>query len=128
MTDAVYPRRVAAESLHDAILDARREGGDAVVCDALEMVGAGAGRKQYRYAAAAIRGLPPGRPAIDDDWALRRILKFPPERRREAVGVIAPQAAGPGAGSKKVKATERRLRRKLENQTDEMVEADKTNS
>jgi hypothetical protein len=121
VTAAVDPRRVAAERLHDAFLDARRVGGDSVICDVLDMLGAGAGQQRYRYAAAAIRGLPPGRPAIDDEWALQRILKFPPERRRSAVGTIAMQVTGPGASSKMIKATERRLRRKLENQTDEIV-------
>jgi hypothetical protein len=119
MTDAVDPRRLAAEALHDAILDARRVAGDGAVCDALDRVGASA--SQYRYAAAALRGLPPGRPAIDDAWALRRILKFPPDQRRAAVGIVAKRAAGVGASRKKVKATTRRLHRKLENQKDEIV-------
>jgi hypothetical protein len=60
MTSAVDPRRVAAEALHDAILDARHIAGDGAVCDALDMLGAAAGQQRYRYAAAAIRGLPPG--------------------------------------------------------------------
>jgi hypothetical protein len=114
--------RVAAERLYDAFLDARRVGGDAVVCDALDMLGAGAGQNRYRYAAAALRGLPPGRSAIDDDWALRRILKFPPDRRREAVAIVARDAAGAGASNKRVSSIARRLRRKLaENETDEIV-------
>ena len=123
MTDVVDPRRVAAaETLFGAILDAKRTAGDGAVCDALDRVGASAGQHQYRSAAAAIRGLPPGRPSIDDEWALRRILKFPPKRRREAVGIVAPQAAGAGASSKTVKATGRRLRKKLAKiEMDEMV-------
>jgi hypothetical protein len=112
--DAVDPHRLATETLYNAMLDARRVGGDVIVRDALDMVGAGAGRNQYRYAAAAIRGLPPGRPAIDDDWALRRILKFPPKRRRVAVGVVAPLVAGAEASSKQVHAIASRLRGKLD--------------
>jgi hypothetical protein len=115
-------RRLAAESVYNAILAARRDAGDAAVCDALDLLAAGAGRNQYRYAAAAIRGLAPGRSAIDDAWALRRILKFPPARRREAVSIVARLAAGAEAGSKRINAIERRLRRKLsKNETDEIV-------
>lgn len=118
------PRRLAAEAVFDVILQAKRAAGDAAVCDGLDMVAASAGQNRlYRYAAAAIRGLPPGRPAIDDDLALRRILKFPPERRREAVGIVA-QDMAPGAdtSSKKVKAIVRRLHRKLSiNEMDEIV-------
>jgi hypothetical protein len=116
------PLRLATEAVSNAIVDARRVAGDAALCDALDQLGAGAGQNRYRYAAAAIRGLPPGRPSIDDAWALRRILKYPPDRRREAVGIVAQDLeAGAGASSKKVKSTARRLRRKLENQTDEIV-------
>ena len=119
MTD---PRRQAAETLRDAILDARRIAGDGAVCDALDRLGAGAGQSRYRHAAAAIRGLASGRPAINDDWALRRIRKFPPARRRDAVGIMAKDmAARAGPGSKKVKSIERRLHRKLETQKDEIV-------
>jgi hypothetical protein len=117
-------RRLAAEAVYDAILQAKRDAGDAAVCDGLDMVAACAGQNRlYRYAAAAIRGLPPGRPAIDDDLALRRILKFPPERRREAVGIVAQDMArGAGASSKEVKAIVRRLHRKLAiNEMDEIV-------
>jgi hypothetical protein len=122
MKDAVDPRRVAAEALHDAILDARRIAGDAAVCDALDMAGAGAGQSQYRRAATAIRGLPPGRSPIDDEWALRRILKFPPDQRREAVGIVAPDVAGAKASSKEIAAAERQLRRKLaKNETDKII-------
>ena len=118
------PRRFAAEALYDAILDTRRVAGDAAVCDALDRVGASA--SQYRYAAAALRGLPPGRPAIDDDWALQRILEFPPERRRGAVSIVARAAAGDQAGDKKKVATiARRLRQKLaeneKNKAEEIV-------
>jgi hypothetical protein len=116
VTDAVDPRRVAAEALHDAILDARRVGGDGAVCDALDLLGAGTGQGRYQRAAAAIRGLAPGRSAINDDRALQRILKFPPDRRREAVGVVARDMAGTEASSKQVHAIAWRLRRKLKNE------------
>jgi hypothetical protein len=122
MSDTVDPRRVAAEALHDAILDARRIAGDGAICDALDMAGSGAGQSRYRYAAAAIRGLPPGRPAIDDAWALQRILKFPPDQRRDAVDIVARRVAGADASDKRIDANARRLRRKLsKNETDEIV-------
>jgi hypothetical protein len=118
--DDADSHRVAVDAVYSAILDARRVAGDAAVCDALDRVGAGAGQGGYRHAAAAIRGLAPGRPEIDDDWALSRIMKFPPDRRREAVGIVAKDMArAPGAG--KVKSITRRLHRKLENQKDEIV-------
>jgi hypothetical protein len=111
------PRRQAAETLHDAILDARRVAGDGAVCDAFEKLGSVPGQSRYRRAAAAIRGLPPGRSAINDDLALQRILKFPPDRRRDAVGVVARdvarEMAGADATRKQIHATECRLRRKL---------------
>jgi hypothetical protein len=117
MNDAVDPRRVAAEALHDAILDARRVAGDGAICDAFDLLGASAGHGRYRRAAAAIRGLPPGRAAIDDDLALQQILKFPPNRRRDAVGVVAREMAremaDAEASRKQVHAIEVRLRRKL---------------
>jgi hypothetical protein len=114
MSDAVDPLRLATDAVFAAMLDARRAAGDASICDALDQLGAGAGQNRYRYAAAALRGLPPGRPAIDDDWALQRILKFPPIRRRGAVSIVARAAAGDQAGDKKKVATiARRLRQKL---------------
>jgi hypothetical protein len=116
MSDAADTRRLATESVFNAIVDARRDAGDAPLCDALDQLGAGAGQNRYRYAAAALRGLAPGRPAIDDDWALRRILKYPPARRRSAVGFVAKQTAGAGASGKQVHAITVRLRRKLKNE------------
>jgi hypothetical protein len=117
VTDAVDPLRIAAERLHDAILDARRVGGDAVVCDAFEMLGAVPGQQRYRYAAAAIRGLPPGRPADDDDDALQRILKFPESQHRDAVGIVARDMAREvvdvDARRKRAHANACRFRRKL---------------
>jgi hypothetical protein len=115
-------RQEAAEALHDAILNARRVAGDGAVCDAFDMLGAGPGQGRYRRAAAAIRGLPPGRAAIDDDFALRRILKFPPNQRRDAVGIVAPDVAGANASRKQIATAERRLRRKLaKNETDTII-------
>jgi hypothetical protein len=120
--DQSDPRRLAAEAVYSAILEARRDAGDAAVCDALDLLGAGAGQNRYRHAAAAIRGLAPGRSAIDDDRALRRISAFPPARRRDAVGVVARDVAGAEASAKQVAAIARRLRRKLsKNETDEIV-------
>jgi hypothetical protein len=122
MAGAVDPRSVAVADLHAAILDARRIAGDAAVCDALDLLGAGAGQNRYRHAAAAIRGLAPGRSAIDDDRPLRRISAFPPARRRDAVGIVAREVAGVAATDKQVDAVARRLRRKLsKNETDEIV-------
>jgi hypothetical protein len=113
MSDALDPRRVAAEALHDAILDARRIAGDGAVCDALDLLGAGAGQGRYRRAAAAIRSLPPGRSAINDDSALQRISTFPPARRRDAASVVARDVAGAEASDKQVAAIAGRLRRKM---------------
>jgi hypothetical protein len=114
MTDAVDQRRLAAEALYGAIIEARRDAGDAAVCDALDMLGAGAGQDRYLRAASAIRDLAPGRPAVDDELALRRIMKYPPDRRREAVGIVARHLApGADAGSKNFKSIRRRLSRKL---------------
>jgi hypothetical protein len=108
------PRHQAAEAVYNAILHARRVAGDAPLCDALDRLGASAGQNRYRYAAAAIRGLPPGRSAIDDTHALQRILKFPPDRRRDAIGVVAfDVAGGADASAKQVHAVAWRLRRKL---------------
>jgi hypothetical protein len=107
------PHRLAVERLHDAFLDARRVGGDAVICDGLDMLGAGAGQARYRYAAAAIRGLPPGRAAINDDRALQRILKFAPVQRRSAIDLEARDMAGAEASGKQVHAIKWRLSRKL---------------
>ena len=114
MSVAADTRRLAAESVFNAIVDARRDAGDAPLCDALDQLGTGAGQNRYRYAAAAIRGLPPGRSAIDDAHALQRIQKFPPDRRREAIGVVAfDVAGGADASAKQVHAVAYRLRRKL---------------
>jgi hypothetical protein len=114
MSDAVDPLRLATDAVFAAMLDARRAGGDAAICDALDRLGAGAGQNRYRYAAAAIRGRPPGRSAIDDAHALQRILKFAPVLRREAVGVIARDVAGGAAATEKqVHAAKCRLHRKL---------------
>jgi hypothetical protein len=114
MTDAADPRRRAAEALYGAMIEARRDGGDAVVIDALDMLGAHPGQHRYRRAATAIRSLAPGREPIDDAHALQRIMKFAPARRRDAVGVIARDVAGgDDASEKQVHAAKCRLHRKL---------------
>jgi hypothetical protein len=114
MTSDDAARRRAAEALFGAMIEARRDAGDGAVCDALDMIGAGAGQHRYSRAATAIRDLAPGRPAVDDDLALRRIMKYPPDRRREAVGIVAQKLApGAGAASNKFKSIKRRLHRKL---------------
>lgn len=108
------PRHVAAaETLFGALLDAKRIGGDGIVCDAFEMLGAVAGQGRYRRAAAAIRGLPPGRAAINDDRDLQRILKFAPLQRHSAVDIVARDMAGVEASDKQVHAIKWRLYRKL---------------
>jgi hypothetical protein len=117
MTDSVDPRRVAAETLQGAILDARRIAGDGAVCDALDQLGAVAGQSRYRRAAAAIRGLPPGRAAINDDRALQRILKFAPAQRHSAVDIVARDMAGAEASDRQVHAIKWRLYRKLKKHT-----------
>jgi hypothetical protein len=111
MSDTTDPRRHAAEALHAAVLEARRVGGDAAICDALHMLAAASGLNKFNSAAAIVSGRRLGRPAIDDAAALRRIAAFPPDRRREAVGVVAAMMAK--ASGKKVETIERRLRLKL---------------
>ena len=113
MTSDDAARRRAAEGLYGAMIEARRAAGDGAICDALEMAGSGAGQSRYRYAATAIRGLAPGRSAIDDDRSLRRISAFPPAQRRDAVSVVARDVAGIEASSKQVHAIASRLRGKL---------------
>jgi hypothetical protein len=114
MTSDDAARHRAAEALSGAMIEARRDGGDGAICDALELLGAHPGQSRYRRAATAIRSLPPGRSAIDDEHALRRILKFQPDRRREAVGIVAIDVAGGAdATAKQVHAATCRLHRKL---------------
>lgn len=92
------------------MIEARRVAGDAAITDALEMLG----QHRYRRGATAIRGLAPGREPIDDAHALHRIMRFPPDRRRDAVGVVARDiAGGANACPKQLHAMKCRLRRKL---------------
>ena len=115
------PRRLAAE-LYDAMLRTQRDGGDAALVEALNLLGEGTNQNKYRHAGAVIGSIRLGRRAIDDRAWLRRIAEFPAARRREAVGAIAKQIAGAKAGDKQVDAIARRLRRKLrENETDKIV-------
>jgi hypothetical protein len=117
MTDL---RRDAAEALHAAVLEAQRVAGDAALCDALELLSEGTGQNKFRHAASILRGTVLGRSAIDDKEALRRVAAFAahhPDRRREAVGIVAGQVAK--ASGENVDSVERRLRRKLaKNETD----------
>jgi hypothetical protein len=116
MSEPVDPRRLAAAlAMFAAMVEARRDAGDAALCDGLDLLAAeGHGQGRYARAAAAIRGLAPGRPAIDDTRAIDRILKFPPDRRRDAIGIVALDVAGGSAASpQQVHAAACRLRLKL---------------
>jgi hypothetical protein len=118
MTDAVEPRRLATE-IYAAVQNARRDDvGVAALCEVLDLLAESRGQNKFRHAASVLRGTELRRSAIDDRESLRRIAAFPPVRRRGAVGIVAPQVAGPGATKKQVAAIARRLRRKLENDVD----------
>jgi hypothetical protein len=112
------PRDIAAE-LYNAMLQARCDAGE-VAREVLDMLAANTGQNSFRHAASVLRGTRLGRNAIDDREALRRIAAFPPDRQREAVGIVAADMAR--ADGKKIEAHERRLRRKRPaNETDKMV-------
>jgi hypothetical protein len=116
------PHHSAAEAILLAVLEAQRKGGDAVLCEALDLLAQGTGENRFRFAANVIRGTKLGRHAIDDRAWLRRIAGYPPGQRREAVSIVARQVAGAEASDKRVAAIARRLRRKLrENETDKLV-------
>src|SRR5438876_7326646 len=87
------PRRLAAERIYRAVLEGRRDAGDAALCDALNLLAGDNGENKFRNAAAIVGGKRLGRAAIDDTAALRRVAAFPPARQREAVGVVAGQMA-----------------------------------
>jgi hypothetical protein len=115
-------RRLAAEAVYNAILQAQRDAGDPAVAEALDKLASETGQNGLRHAASVFRGgVQLGRKAIDDTAALRRILDCPPEKRRERVGIEARQLAGPGARDKQVHAIAQRLRRKLRNQMHTIV-------
>jgi hypothetical protein len=103
------PRRTAAERIHAAIA----AGGDGAFCEALERLAEETGRNILRFTAQTLRGRTGGRRAIDDRRALQRIEAWPADHKAAAVGIIAREMAGPDASPKRVKAIERRLRRKL---------------
>jgi hypothetical protein len=106
MTDD--PRRLAAaEGIYRAVLEAKRDVGDAALCDALAMLAADSGENRFRFAASVVRGTKLGRHAIDDKAALRRIAAYPADRRREAVGIVARQIAA--VSDERVASIERRL-------------------
>jgi hypothetical protein len=116
------PRQAVAEAIYAAVLEAQRDGGDAVLSAALDLLAEGTGQNKFRHAASVLRGRALGRSAIDDKAALRRVTALQPTRRREAVSIVARQVAGPDASEKRVAAIARRLRRKLhENETDKLV-------
>jgi hypothetical protein len=106
-------RRVAAEAVYAAILKAQRDVGDVALCEALDLLAEGSGENRFRFAASVIRGTRLGRHAINDREALRRVAEFPAARRREAVGIVARQIAGPDADDARIDAVANRLRRKL---------------
>ena len=107
------PRSLAAEAIYNTVLQAQREGGDAALCAALDLLAEGSGENRFRFAASVIRGTRLGRHAIDDREALRRVAAFPAARRREAVGIVARQVAGVNASEARVDAIAQRLRRTL---------------
>jgi hypothetical protein len=119
MSEPSDPRRRAAKAIYAAVLQAQRVAGDVALCEALELLSEGTGQNKFRHAASVLRGTVLGRTAIDDQEALCRIAAFPPARRREAVGIVAGQIAK--ASGKRVDTVERRLRRKLKNETAERV-------
>ena len=116
------PPNSAADAIHRAVLEARRDGNNAALCEALDMLAQGTGENSFRFAANVIRGTKLGRRAIDDKAALRCIASFPVEQRRDAVSIIARRIEGVGATDKRVEATAQRLRRKLRvNETNKLV-------
>ncbi len=121
MTD---PRRNAAQAIYRAVLQAQRDAGagDMALCQALDLLAENTGENRFRHAAAIVRGVRLGRHAIDDSEALCRIEAFPPDRRREAVGIVARQVAGAEASDHEIDAVAHRLRRKLrDNEADKLV-------
>jgi hypothetical protein len=111
------PRDIAAE-LYNALLQSQCDAGE-VAREVLDMLAAGTGQNTFRHAASILRGRVSGRAATDDSEALRRVAALLPDRRREAVGIVAGQVAK--TTGEKVKNVERRLRRKLaKNETDKM--------
>lgn len=120
MSDPVT--KSAAEAIFNVMLQAQRDVGDVALCEALDLLAGDTGQNTFRHMASILRGVAaPGRKAIDDQAALRHIAAFPPVQRREAVGIVAQRVAGANATRKRVDAIARRLRRKLKNETDEMV-------
>jgi hypothetical protein len=110
MTD---PRQATAEAIYAAVLEAQRDGGDAVLSAALDLLAKASGENRFRFAASVIRGIKLGRHAIDDREALRRIAAYPPARRRAAASIVARQIAGAEASNTKVNTIANRLRKKL---------------
>jgi hypothetical protein len=116
------PRQATAEAILAVVLEAQRDAGDEVLCDALDLLAEGTGQNKFRHAASVLRGKVLGRSVIDDKAALRRIRAFSAARRREAVGIVAREVAGTDASEARVEAIAHRLRRKLrKNETDILV-------
>src|SRR5258706_3430550 len=116
------PRSLAAEAIYNTVLQAQREGGDAALCAALDLLAEGSGENRFRFAASVIRGTRLGRHAIDDREALRRVAAFPAARRREAVGIVARQVARVNASEARVDAIAQRLRPTLRgNKANEII-------
>ena len=107
------PHSSAAEAILRTVLEAQRDGGDAVLCEALDLLAQGTGENRFRFAASVIRGAKLGRNAIDDLAALRRIAAFPTARRRAAASIVARQIAGAEASNTRVNTIANRLRKKL---------------
>lgn len=110
---ASAPRRAAADRIYVAIAEARRIHGDGPFCDVLERLAVETGRNVLRYAAQVINGKTGGRKEKDDRRAIQRIVAWPKAHRHEAVGIVAREMAGPGAGERSIEAIAQRLRGKL---------------
>jgi hypothetical protein len=110
MTD---PRHSAAQGIYAAMLEAQREGGDAVLYAALDLLAESTGQNKFRHAASVLRGIKLGRHEIDDREALRRIAAYSPARRRAAASIVARQVAGAEASNTRIDTIANRLRKKL---------------
>jgi hypothetical protein len=109
------PRSVA-EALYDEIDDA-----GSVLIELLDVHAIRTGCNSSRHAGQILRGARrAGRKAIDDRAALQYVAALEPRKGRQAVGIVAMWLAGEGADEKTVHAIERRLRRKRQNEADEM--------
>ncbi|SRR5258706_8606793 len=113
MSEPSDPRRLAAQAIFQALLQAQRDAGDTALCEALDLLAQGTGENRFRHAASVLRGIKLGRHEIDDREALRRIAAYSPARRRAAAGIVARQVAGAEASNTRVNTIANRLRKKL---------------